>query len=387
MSSSFYDLITPYKNFNDLTTDSYFQKVPEDWSIIITDVKGSTEAIKAGKYKDVNTIGAASIVVARKAMGKKDFPFVFGGDGATLLIPNSYVTKVSEELCALKALAQANFSMDLRVGLVTVSEIYKLNKNVEVGKYELTQGRCVATLRGDGINLAEELIKSNREKYEINLQTKHKSDLTGLSCRWQPIPSRNGKILSLLVVARTDEKKLYQSILKKLESLFPEGVETLNPAITEKSSYKSISQCFKDEFKYHPSIFSMTFIKRFLEIIPAVILFKFSIPVPFLRKYKQSMQSHSDFRKFDNTLRMVIDCAPAKVAELKKYLEEMYQEGKLYYGTLESDNSLMTCFVEGLNQGEHIHFMDAENGGYAAAAVQLKHQIKMSKSSISVGET
>jgi hypothetical protein len=38
----------------------------------------------------------------------------------------------------------------------------------------------------------------------------------------------------------------------------------------------------------------------------------------------------------------------------------------------------MTCFVEGLNQGEHIHFLDAEGGGYTTAAIQLKHQIQQS---------
>jgi hypothetical protein len=36
----------------------------------------------------------------------------------------------------------------------------------------------------------------------------------------------------------------------------------------------------------------------------------------------------------------------------------------------------MTCFVEGLGQGKHIHFIDAENGGYTSAAIGLKKQMK-----------
>jgi hypothetical protein len=40
----------------------------------------------------------------------------------------------------------------------------------------------------------------------------------------------------------------------------------------------------------------------------------------------------------------------------------------------------MTCFVDGLNQGQHIHFMDAENGGYAMAAIELKKQMTTLKS-------
>ncbi len=36
----------------------------------------------------------------------------------------------------------------------------------------------------------------------------------------------------------------------------------------------------------------------------------------------------------------------------------------------------MTCFVESLQEGGHMHFLDAQDGGYTAAAVQLKQQLK-----------
>lgn len=375
-TEAFYQALPAFKSFSELTSDAHFQKVPADWCLIITDVKGSTKAIADGRYKDVNTIGAASIVVARKAMGKKDFPFVFGGDGATLLIPPQDQEQVLKELCALKKLAQTNFHIDLRVGMVKVSELYELNSTLEVAKFELTEGRHVATLRGSGVNLAEEKIKNQREQYEINLSPDNDADLTGLSCRWLPIPAKRGKILTLLISARGNDKAVYQHVLNKLESIFPEGIESLNPAISEASEYKSILQCFKDEYKYHAHKVSLSFIKRFMEIIHAVILFKYRLPIPFFRKYQASMQTHSDFRKFDNMLRMVIDCSPEKSREVKSFLEDLYLKKEIFYGWLESDNSLMTCFVEGLNQGEHIHFMDAENGGYASAAVKLKEQMK-----------
>ena len=38
-----------------------FIPMPSDWHIIITDVVGSTKAIEAGRYKDVNILGACSI--------------------------------------------------------------------------------------------------------------------------------------------------------------------------------------------------------------------------------------------------------------------------------------------------------------------------------------
>lgn len=372
---TFYQNMPSFKHFNGITASEYFYAIPADWAIFITDVRGSTKAIAEGKYKDINTIGAASIVVTRKAMGKSDFPFVFGGDGATLLIPPSRILAVSRELCALKRLALTNFQLDLRVGMVRISELYAEKKQLEVAKYELTPGRSVAILKGEGMNLAEEWIKQARDKYEIDDLSSAEADLTGLSCRWQPIPSKHGKILSLIAYSRKDES-IYQGLLMKMERIFPEGIEALNPASSDLSSYKSVWQCIKDEVKYHPRIFSLNFIRRFLEIIPAVIVFKYKLPIPFIRRYVQSMQTHSDFRKFDNMLRMVIDCSIHQVGQVKDLLNQLHKDGDLFYGTFEAENSLMTCLVDGLTQGQHIHFMDAENGGYAMAALELKKQVK-----------
>ena len=35
----------------------------------------------------------------------------------------------------------------------------------------------------------------------------------------------------------------------------------------------------------------------------------------------------------------------------------------------------MTCYVNGLEDGQHIHFIDGGDGGYAVAAKQLKQQL------------
>jgi len=142
--SSFYSDLSSFCEFTQFTDESKFTEVPCDWSVVITDIKGSTQAIKEGRYKDVNTIGAASIIVVRKCLKDFDFPFVFGGDGATLLIPNSHVAKVCEDLSALKALSQQNFSLGLRVGVVSVAHLNELGYSLEVGKFELTAGRSIA---------------------------------------------------------------------------------------------------------------------------------------------------------------------------------------------------------------------------------------------------
>jgi hypothetical protein len=378
LMNNFYQSIPSFSDFRKISQSEVYHPVPEDWSVIITDIKGSTQAISAGKYKDVNTIGAASIVVARKAMEKIDFPFVFGGDGATLLIPSSKVTSVCNELSALKRLAKSNFELDLRVGIVRIRELYDLGEAIEIAKYELAPSRFVAMINGNGMNQAEYLIKSNREKYEVVDNTELKADLTGLSCRWKPIPSKNGKIISLIISSRNGPAT-YQYILKEMDKLFPKGIEEHNPVKSDLGSYKSIFQCIKEELRYHSSIFSIPLLLRMLEIIPAVIIFKYKINFPFIVKYTKSMQTHSDYRKFDNALRMVMDCTEVQIKSLKLILEDLHSQGAIFYGTSLSDHSLMTCYVDSLNEGQHIHFIDAENGGYAMAAVDLKKQMSLAK--------
>ena len=87
------------------------------------------------------------------------------------------------------------------------------------------------------------------------------------------------------------------------------------------------------------------------------------------------MRTHSDYFKFDDSLRMVIDCTQEEHGKIKKYLEELRHENKVFYGIHESSSALMTCLVENIKQGGHIHFIDGNDGGYAMAAKQLKKQM------------
>jgi hypothetical protein len=124
-SAGFYQEQIPFSEFAEITEDRHFQSVPQDWCAVITDVNESTRAIEAGQYEDVNTIGAASIVVIQNALKGIEFPFVFGGDGATLLIPRSYRYLVAQKLSSLKKLSVQNFGLELRVGIVDVSEVFQ----------------------------------------------------------------------------------------------------------------------------------------------------------------------------------------------------------------------------------------------------------------------
>jgi len=63
------------------------------------------------------------------------------------------------------------------------------------------------------------------------------------------------------------------------------------------------------------------------------------------------------------------------VRDLRSYLEGRYREGRLVYGMHKSTEALVTCIVFSYN-GNHVHFVDGSDGGYAMAACGLKAQLK-----------
>ncbi len=376
----FFHELKSFKDFNLVADDKHYTELPSNWIIIITDVKDATKAIDSGRYKDVNTIGAASIISVQKGMEGIEFPFIFGGDGASLAIPHESLRSVEKKLLALKRLSEEQFQLNLRVGMIRVSELKSHGFSTTVAKFELTGGKSIAFFSGGGLAKAEELIKAQEDKYAMTSSIDEDADLSGLSCRWRPIPNKNGNILSLLVESRSiDKTKVYSQFLEKLLDIFDGDLEQANPVNVDVASYKSIIECYQAEKNYHHSVFSFKFLCRLLDIVSAVLIFKWGFRLLNFdpKKYAQSMRTHSDFRKFDDMLRLVLDCHQDQFDAIEKYLHSEYQAGNLFYGTFTSKNCLMTCYVDSLADGQHLHFIDGGDGGYAMASKQLKAQIQL----------
>jgi len=83
---------------------------------------------------------------------------------------------------------------------------------------------------------------------------------------------------------------------------------------------------------------------------------------------------NNDFRKFDETLRMVLDVSDHELSRVSAMLEAERGQGTLAYGTHRAGAALITCLVKSYH-GEHLHFVDGADGGYALAAKQLKQQL------------
>jgi hypothetical protein len=86
--------------------------------------------------------------------------------------------------------------------------------------------------------------------------------------------------------------------------------------------------------------------------------------------YLRQVVENSDFRKYDDGLRMIIDCTPELANTLERRLAAA--AGTARYGLHRQEAAMMTCFTPSPTRSDHVHFIDGAQGGYAAAATALK---------------
>jgi hypothetical protein len=115
---------------------------------------------------------------------------------------------------------------------------------------------------------------------------------------------------------------------------------------------------------------------RFQNLIGWVFMtFKLNISGVNWGNYKNDLVRNTDFKKFDGVLREVISGTQEQRIELQGYLKQRYEKGECVYGIHASDSALVTCMIND-RSGEHFHFVDGADGGYAMAATEMKKQLK-----------
>src|SRR5438876_6530380 len=168
-SDSFYESLPVFDEFAGITDPARYQPLPDDWHVVVADVQGSTAAIARGLYKHVNVVGAASITAVLNAVRPLEVPFVFGGDGATLCVPASVVGPVRQALMATRLMAEREFHLPLRVGMVPMPHIRRGGQDVLVARWRISPHCTQAVFSGGGLPFAEACIKDVERGREYRL--------------------------------------------------------------------------------------------------------------------------------------------------------------------------------------------------------------------------
>ena len=357
-----------------------YHVLPNDWWVVVTDVKDSTKAIEAGRYRDINAIGGSSIAAVLNAVKPQKVPYVFGGDGATFCIPPDLIEPVKQALKGCQDLSEQTLQLKLRVGLVPVSG---LSRPVTVCKYRATPSLTQYFFMGGGLEEADGLIKAH-DTYSLPPDTLSNADFSGFECRWNEVPSSRGLTLSLLVKSRlasqAESYALYQLVNDKVFELLG-GVHDHHPLNTQglnlsmKANKLAVEVATKTQNQSAWRVWRMRQMIRFQNLIGKVWM-RFKIKNQFgdWGCYKTDMVTNSDYLKLDDTFRAVLSGSPEQVNDFLAWLECAYQQGQIYYGVNSTKAALITCLIAKTGI-EHVHFVDSSEGGYAMAAKQLKRQV------------
>jgi len=376
---SFYAKIEPFDNIKAITNPAHYHDVPMNWMIAMTDVRGSTRAIENGQYKSVNAVAASSIMAILNAVAPLDIPYVFGGDGATMLVPMTAMTVVRKALFATKVMAKEQFDLDLRVGIVPVGDVIASGYKVRVAKLRLSENVQQAVFAGGGLSLAEEMLKDpvNGQRYRIEEMADHEADFSGFECRWSKIQGKYEEVMSLMVMAtegdaqRHDE--VYHEVLHTIEEIYGDS-QNRHPMTLRnlKLAFNPMRYVQEARVNQGKSGFKQLLIYFIKTLFASYFMNR---NVDRWGDYRGQVLQSTDNEKFDDTLRMIISGNASQRQQLSDYLDTRYLAGELVYGHHISKHSMMTCLIfDRFNK--HVHFVDGADGGYALAAKELKGRLK-----------
>lgn len=373
---NFYEALSPIADPAELVRDHHFVAAPADWLIVMTDVKDSTKAIQTGRYKQVNVVGAAGIIAATNAMERRDFPYVFGGDGATFLVPPEKTEAVSRSLQYVQDISRKHFNLDLRVMIMPVKAIHDAGKSLRIAKLELSKNNYQAMFAGGGIDYAESLMKSGKGNYSLP-KTNPAGSIEGLECRWNPVPSQHGEILTILIKMRPSAKEpsiRYERILREILAIAPHAAPVtlgnLQAAWPPADVWIEARMLARG---YLGRLFQMLKAMAITGLAALAIKTRKNDKASEVYRYLFQLTQNTDYLKFDDCLRMLLDVTAEQKRQITSILEKSFANGESFFGMHASTEALMTCFIQSLEK--HFHFVDGGDGGYTIAALQLKKQI------------
>jgi Protein of unknown function (DUF3095) len=374
-TDGFYDGLARFEVFADVTDPRHYSSLPDNWFVGVADIVDSTQAIAEGRYKAVNTVGAAVIAAITNALDGINFPFVFAGDGASFALPGRYVQTARDALARTVAWAEDILALNLRVAIIPVPEIRSAHLDVRIARFAASPDVSYAMFAGGGLAWAEAKLKEGY--YAIpRAAAGQMPDLSGLSCNFAPIQAQQGVILSIIAVP-LGEGPQFAALVADLMALLdtneragrPLGESGPLPAWTGGGFDRAIATATPRP--------RLRLLGRAM-IVPRAIVRRFSLMTGISlsdfrpARYRRQLVNNTDFRKFDDGLRMTVDCTPATADAIELRLAVAEQAQVCRFGTHRQKAAYLTCFVPSLVRSDHVHFVDGAMGGYASAAAKLK---------------
>ena len=380
-SLGFFGELPLLQKAGDTFDTTQYRPAPGDWVLVVTDIVDSTLAIANGQHKTVNFVAAMAIAALKNLCFPTPIPFLFGGDGSVVMVPPLFAEQARLALARVRGFALREFGMSLRVGLAPVAVLRHFGSDVVVGRFEPTPGNSFGVFLGGGVGMLEAAVRGRGDPELIALVAIAPEvddgapvDLAGLTCRWNPLQSGRGKMVTLIIHGAANPGAVHAAVMNLASQgshkadVQPVRLDTL------RSSWPPIGFMLEAQASRGSRPLWLAVIRLLAETLIARLILAAGRPVGGFEpaRYLREMTTNTDFCKHDETISFVIDCPLSAVSTIKTYLDGEMKAGVLRYGMNVSETALMTCLVTSPSGGLHVHFVDGGDGGYTSAAKTMK---------------
>lgn len=376
VTAEFTRLLPVGNEFRNVLDQDLYLPAPDDWLIAVSDVVGSRKAIAAGQYKAVNMAGVAVISALMNALDTQALPYIFGGDGAAIICSPSDRDLVAETMGKTVTWVKEDLGLDLRAALVPVSAVRADGHDVLVQATRVSEAVNNYAFRGGGLSRAEALMKAG--EYAVPAAPSgSRPDLTGLSCRWSPVKPENGKIVSIIIEPGAGREDRFPVIAERLLNLVgmqaPGGASPM-PRGGPTGTWPPEGLEFEARATRGDTPLAVRRASLYLRTFLSWLILTFGINVGTFnaRHYREFTSLNTDYRKFQDGLRVTVSLGDAELTRLTEFLEGERVAKNLRYGLCVQDSAILTCYVPSVTSDSHFHFLDGAGGGYAQAAENMK---------------
>lgn len=383
-AAEFYANLKQIGSFTETADPSLYIPLPEDWHLAVADVRGSTDAIRLGRYKEVNMAGACIIAALNNLYGEEQMlPYLFGGDGALIALPGKKIDSAKAVLAHCRVAVREAFGLEMSAGIVSMREVRERGHEVAAARLRLSDTIDQTVFWGSGITWVEDHVKANDLLATVVPQV---ADLSGLECRWSQVPSNRDEIVAYIIQANgandIENVSIYNECFDRIGEIYgserdfhPVDLEGLNltfkpELLRVEWRLRTHGMSWWGKFRYAASMLFLQIAGRYL------MANNKRTDETDWSEYKPDFIRHVDYRKFGDALRFVATGTIDQRMQLYAYLETQFRAKRLIYGLHPSFAAILTCYVKSY-QRNHVHFVDGSDGGYAKASQELKNRRKM----------
>ena len=241
-----------------------------------------------------------------------------GGHGASFALPSDRAAAARQAFACTAAFVVEVYGLKLRVAEVPVAAIRAAGFDIRVARFAASPDLNYAMFSGGGLAWAETRMKAG----EFSIPPGPlgcRPNLSGLSCRFEAMPTRRGVMLSIIVQAANlnpaaPEATAYRALNENIIRLVEESPYMARPMPENGPPLVCPPSGFDLEARAGQAPGTSLLLRRlklFARTALSFLVLRLRIPVGRFnpRRYLNQLVANSDYRKYDDGLRRVAGAA------------------------------------------------------------------------------